>query len=77
MRVIHLWAGGARRNELKAVHLWMSRPQHPCGGWLLSTPCIARRLSPTKEEYVRSVVILCRGRTLCNAGRREGLGVGE
>ncbi len=24
-RVIHLWAGGARRVELKAVHLWISR----------------------------------------------------
>jgi hypothetical protein len=22
--VIHLWAGGARRVELKAVHLWVS-----------------------------------------------------
>jgi hypothetical protein len=33
--VIHLWAGGARRIELKAVHLWVNRrtsPSSPRGG---------------------------------------------
>ena len=36
--VIHLWAGGARRVELKAVHLWVSRSLTPAPDTRLPAP---------------------------------------
>ena len=32
MQIIHLWAGGARRSELKAVHLWVNCLFHGTSG---------------------------------------------